>query len=69
MDIKRALISGTFWTAIGRYSQIGIQILVTAILARLLEPEAFGVLSMVVIYTGFVTLLSQSGIISKLVNS
>lgn len=62
MNIKKALISGTFWTAIGRYSQIVIQIIVTAILARLLEPEAFGVLSMVVIYTGFVTLLSQSGI-------
>ena len=62
MNVKKSLISGTFWTGIGRYSQIAIQLGVTAILARLLDPADFGVLSMVVIYTGFVTLLSQSGI-------
>ena len=62
INIRSALIGGTFWTAVGRYSQHAVRLGVTAVLARLLDPSDFGVLAMVVVYTGFVTLLAEAGI-------
>ncbi len=62
INIRSALIGGTFWIAVGRYSQSAVSLGVTAVLARLLDPSDFGVLAMVVVYTGFVTLLAEAGI-------
>lgn len=62
MSILRNLLGGTFWTGVGRYLHYAAQIAVTAVLARLLDPSDFGILSMVVVYTGFVTVLAEAGL-------
>ncbi|HET59688.1 MAG TPA: hypothetical protein ENN32_04905, partial [Chloroflexi bacterium] len=67
MSIRRELVKGTVWTAVGRYSHYLFQIVVSAILARLLEPSDFGVVSMVLVYTGFVDLLAEFGISATVV--
>jgi len=67
MNISEELVTGTFWTAVGRYSNYGLYLLVTAILARLLDPSDFGILSMVLVYTGFVNILAEAGISSTVI--
>lgn len=62
MSIRRELVKGTFWTAIGRYSYLVFRIAASAILARLLQPSDFGVVSMVMIYTGFGDSLAEFGV-------
>lgn len=56
------MISGVFWTAIQKYSGLVIQIIVTAILARLLSPEDFGVVAISTVLIAFFTLFTDMGI-------
>lgn len=67
MHIRKELAKGTFWTAVGSYSRYFFSFLVSAILARLLVPDDFGVVSMVLVYTGFVDLLAEFGISATVV--
>lgn len=62
INIRQALTQGALWTAIAQYSGALIQLVVTVILARLLDPTDFGVLAMVVTYTGFVGIFAEGGI-------
>lgn len=45
-----------------KYVSMGCQLLITAILARLISPEDFGLLAMVSVFTAFFTLFSDMGI-------
>src|SRR5690554_6679211 len=49
------------WTLSGVSSQALLQIIVVAILARLLVPEAFGVVGAALIFVSFASILSQIG--------
>lgn len=62
MSIKQEMISGIFWTAIQKYSGLIVQIIVTAILARLLSPEDFGVVAVATVLIAFFTLFTDMGI-------
>lgn len=67
MHISKELAKGTFWTAVGSYSRYLFSFIVSAILARLLTPNDFGVVGMVLVYTGFVDLLAEFGISATVV--
>lgn len=56
------MIYGVFWTAIQKYSGLVIQIIVTAILARLLNPEDFGVIAVSTVLITFFNLFTDMGI-------
>ena len=43
MNIKKEIATGVFWSAISKYSGIFVSLIISAILARLLKPEDFGV--------------------------
>ena len=62
MSIKQEMISGIFWTAVQKYSGLIVQIIVTAILARLLTPEDFGVVAVATVLIAFFTLFTDMGI-------
>ena len=62
MSTKKDLLSGVFWTALSRYSGFFIQIVITAVLARLLTPEDFGVIAIALVFITFFNLLSDFGI-------
>ena len=47
---------------ISKYANIAIQLIVTAILARLISPNDFGLLSIVTVFTAFFQLFSDMGI-------
>lgn len=67
MHIRKELAKGTFWTAVGSYSHYLFAFIVSAILSRLLTPDDFGIVSMVLVYTGFVDLLAEFGISATVV--
>lgn len=62
MSTKKELLNGVLWTALSRYSGFFIQIVITAVLARLLTPEDFGVIAIALVFITFFNLLSDFGI-------
>jgi len=61
-SLKKEIISGVFYTSLAKYSNIAVQILVTAILARLLTPFDYGVVAIATVFIVFFNLLSDIGI-------
>ena len=61
MSIKTDIKSGVFYNMIARYIGVVSQIFTTAILARLLSPEEFGIAVAVIVIASFFALLSESG--------
>lgn len=62
MSIKQEMINGVFWTAVQKYSGLIVQIIVTAVLARLLTPEDFGVVAVATVLIAFFVLFTDMGI-------
>lgn len=56
------MISGIFWTAVQKYSGLVVQLIVTAILARLLSPEDFGIVAVATVLIAFFSLFTDMGI-------
>ena len=61
-SIRKSVGSGILYTALSRYSNVLISILITAVLARLLTPEEFGVIAIVMVFISFFQLLSNFGL-------
>ena len=60
--IKKQLASGILYTALAKYSVVGVSILVGAVLARLLTPEDFGIIAIVMVFITFFNILSDFAI-------
>jgi O-antigen/teichoic acid export membrane protein len=61
MSLKEELKVGIVINFIARYSNIVIQIFIGAILARLLSPEEFGVVAIIMVFITFFNLLADMG--------
>lgn len=61
-SIRNTVSSGIFYTALSKYSNVVISILITAFLARLLTPKEFGIVAIVMVFISFFQLLSDFGI-------
>ena len=59
---KKELASGVFYTALAKYSNMAVQLIVTAILARLLTPGDYGIVAIATVFIVFFNLLSDIGI-------
>ena len=62
MDIGQNFKRGILYTALGKYSNVVIQLLVTAVLSRILTPEEYGVVAVVNVFLIFFQMLADSGI-------
>lgn len=62
MSYRKEVIKGAFWIAMAKYSGIVIQILITAILARLISPAAFGTIAVAMVILSFLNILADIGI-------
>ena len=60
-ELKKKTFTGFFWLLAGSSSQTALQVLVLSILARLVAPEDFGVISIAIIFLGFSKIFSQLG--------
>ena len=61
-SFKKDLVSGTFYIGVAKYAGIVSQLVITAILARLLTPSDFGVIAIVTVLISFFNILSDIGI-------
>jgi PST family polysaccharide transporter len=59
--VRNQLIKGTAYSALAKYSGVVISLIVTAILARLLSPEDFGIATVATIVISFLSLFSSFG--------
>ena len=66
--IDRSLMRGIAWTGMAKWSTQLVTWSATIILARLLTPAAFGIVSMATLYLGFVALFNEMGIGAAVVN-
>lgn len=62
LDLGRRVVHGGTLTFAGQGVKLVLQIGSTILLARLLSPEAFGLMAMVVVLTGFAALFSDLGL-------
>lgn len=60
--LKKQFISGVFYTAAAKYIGLLIQLLITAVLSRLLTPSDFGVVAIATVFIVFFNLLTDFGI-------
>lgn len=67
VDIKKKFVSGIVWEAMGRYSSLGIQFLVTIIIARILTPTEFGVIGLLTVFIALGQIFLDSGFSQALI--
>lgn len=61
-SIGKKMLSGTFYVAIAKYSNVVFQILITSILARILTPKDYGIIAIATVFIVFFNILSDIGI-------
>lgn len=62
INLKKDLLTGVFYTSLAKYSGILVQLVVTAILARLLTPSDYGIVAVATVFIAFFNILSDIGI-------
>lgn len=68
-SIKQQMFSGIYYTALAKYSGIIISLVVTAILARLLSPDDFGVVAVATIIINFFSIFTNIGFSSAIIQN
>ncbi|MDR1726406.1 MAG: lipopolysaccharide biosynthesis protein [Acidobacteriota bacterium] len=61
-DFRAILVSGVFYTALSKYAGMVILLAVSAILARLVSPEDFGVVAVATVFINFFAVLYNCGL-------
>ena len=67
MSLKQKTIKGLFWSGTSQAGKQISQFIITAILARLLSPDDFGLLAMATVFVNFVSIFSEMGVSSALI--
>lgn len=62
MSVMREMVSGVFWGMAQKYSGIVVQLAITAVLARLLSPDDFGVIAIAMVLINFFGMFADMGI-------
>ena len=67
MSLKTKIISGAKWTSASSIISIGLHFLQLIILARILPPEAFGLMAMIMVVVGFSNIFSDLGVSNAII--
>lgn len=65
--LRERTVHGVAWSLGARTLKVALQFVISVVLARILTPEDFGLLGMVVVFTGFASLFTDLGFSSALV--
>src|SRR5690606_303240 len=69
MSLKQKTITGLFWSFTEQFVSKGIGFVVQIILARILLPEEFGLIAMIMVFIGIGNSLVDSGMTSSLIRT
>lgn len=61
-DFRERAVSGVFWSFIDRWGQTAASTVVFVVLARLLQPEDFGLLALATVFTAFLGIFRDQGL-------
>ena len=56
------MITGVFWSTVQKYSGLVVQLVVSAVLARLIAPEDFGVVAVAMVLIIFFSMFADMGV-------
>ena len=56
-----SLVNSTFWSAIQRFGGLAISFVSNIVLARLLSPDDYGVMGLIMVFIGFADILIDGG--------
>jgi len=68
MSLTRQAVSGVKWNSVVIIAKVGVQFVSLTVLARLLAPEDFGLMSMAVIVTGFAQAFADFGLSNAIIH-
>jgi len=60
-DLRETTLTGLTWSAIGQFATQALRFVLSVALARLLTPKDFGLVGMIIVFTGFAGLFSELG--------
>lgn len=66
-SVSQKTAKTSFWTAIERFSNLGINLIVQLLLARMLNPSDFGVIAMMTVFIGISQAVSECGVTNALI--
>ncbi|HEX8672549.1 MAG TPA: oligosaccharide flippase family protein [Longimicrobium sp.] len=64
--LRRTVVRETLWNTAGAYGGLVLQLVVTAILARVLSPGDFGIVAAVLAFTAFFEALAELGLVGAM---
>lgn len=67
-NLKNKAIKGVIWSAIEKFSVQGVQFIISIVLARLLTPEDFGLVAIVIVFSTIFQTINESGFNTALVH-
>jgi O-antigen/teichoic acid export membrane protein len=67
MSFSGKIIKSGIWVQAANFLQLGVNFVVTAILARLLYPDDFGLIGIIFVYTTFITIFTRVGFGSAII--
>lgn len=67
MSLKEKALKGVFWSAVQKWVQQGTSFIVFIVLARLLGPEAFGLVALATIFLTFIQMFLDQGFAEAIV--
>lgn len=67
MDRKKTVATGFLWRLAERFGAQGVTLVVSIVLARLLDPEVYGTLALVTVFTSILQVFVDSGFGSALI--
>jgi O-antigen/teichoic acid export membrane protein len=68
-SIKKVLLKSTYWSLVGQFAYLGVLLISNIILARLLSPDEFGQIGIILFFIAIAQVLSESGLIGALVRN
>ena len=66
-EFQQKTVTGIGWSVVSQLGRQGVQFVIGAILARLLSPDAFGLIGMVTVFVGFANIFTDLGFGSALI--
>ena len=68
-SLKEKTVKGTMWSAIDNVAQLGVQFVVSIVLARLLSPDDYGLIGIITIFTTVCTTIINGGFSNALIRT
>ncbi|MCK4375180.1 MAG: oligosaccharide flippase family protein, partial [Candidatus Brocadiae bacterium] len=66
-ELKQKAVKGAGWLGIGQVASQAMSLCITGVLARLLLPESFGLVGMVVVFTALLEMFQEVGLSSAVI--